>query len=106
LSKFWEILETEHGAIIKPKGELHCPICGETLLLHDFRSSYSERYGFYHCDTHLKCLHCSFFLTFGVPVTKEENEVLSNSQLNGKILTSKHPSQEEIRERLKLLGYW
>lgn len=69
----WVINDVNGNAVILPSEPLYCPICGEELLLHDFRC-YAHRYPdgqpeLRHCDVHLKCPGCGLWLTFGVPVS-------------------------------------
>jgi len=110
--RFWKVKKTDQGYIILPSKPIYCPICGERLLLHDFRVYHQPVYGFYHCDVHVKCMNCSLWLIFGVPISREEFEKLKNSALHGKVL--KKPLDEflteeekrKIEERVKKWGYW
>ena len=99
----WEI--SENG--IKPKRQLKCPICGDKLILHDFSVNYNSFNKIYHADVHMKCVNCSFFATFGIPLSKEQFEMLRKSKLSGRILKEEVMNEDErIAERLKKLGYW
>ena len=108
----WKIVETEKGAAIVPTFELKCPFCGTTLILHDFAAYHNKIHNFYHVDIHMKCPNCSWWTTFGVPITKEEYEKLSKSPLNRKILRWEltkilnNEDKEKIEERLRSWGYW
>lgn len=108
----WKITETNKGTIIIPSRVLHCVFCGEPLLLHDFICSKNFSFDFYHCDVHLKCPNCNWFVTFGVPITEEEYNKLVKSPLHHRILKweivdlVKEKDKEKIEERLKSFGYW
>ena len=105
--KPWTITKIGEHFIIKPDFEVKCPVCGHKAILHDFRASEHSTEHFYHCDVHFKCINCSFFMTFGVPLSREEYEKLSNSKLNGKILKEAELLDlKEVEKRLKSWGYW
>ncbi len=113
----WMILDTPHGAVPIPTTTLKCPLCGHKLVIHDFNPVYHPKEGFQHCDVHVKCINCGLWLTFGIPLSKEEYDKLNESPL--KIKTLRHKllfpefdklfTQEEkqiIIDRLTKLGYW
>ena len=112
----WEIKKTSKGYVIVPREPLYCPFCGHMLVLHDFRCAISPQsssggYLFRHVDVHMKCPNCSFFVTFGIPISREDYEKLVSSPLHGRILI--HELREiisekyrEIEERIKRWGYW
>ena len=113
----WEVVKTKYGYIIKPKEIIYCPLDGTPLLLHDFRVSYEPVKKFYHCDVHMKCPKCSIWLTFGVPIGRDEFEKLKSSSLHGKTITHEvleylkyvnlsKEEEEEIKKRLKSWNYW
>ena len=110
----WKIVETKHGAVVKPKREFKCPFCGHKLLLHQFHVNFQPVKKFYHVDIHLKCPVDGFFVTFGVAISKEEYEKLSKSKMNGVDLTDElleveelsEEDEEIIRKRLEQIGYW
>ncbi len=110
----WEIVETKHGAVVKPKREFKCPFCGHKLLLHQFHVSFQPVKKFYHVDIHLKCPVDGFFVTFGVAISEEEYRTLLHSPLEGKDLTFEllevedlsKEDEERIRKRLEQMGYW
>jgi len=111
MERFWIIRDTEHGKVIVPKKPILCPICGEVMLLHDF-ACYKHTSGFKHADIHVKCPYCSFWATFGVPISEEEFEELTKSPLHKQILKWELTNlvDEEVRgdleARLKKWGYW
>lgn len=116
LDRLWEVRSDKSGNhYIYPKETLYCPVCGEPLILHDF-NAYEHRYHdgqpeLRHVDVHLKCPRCGLWLTFGVPITKQELELLKKSKYNGKTLrweleTISPKDYEKIKDRLKRLGYW
>ena len=106
----WKIVEVNGDYVILPEHEVVCPVCGGEVLLHDFSCKYQASFSFYHCDVHMKCLNCGFFMTFGVPVSREDYEKLTKSKYHAKIL--KWELREIVRdfrkveERLRRLGYW
>ena len=108
----WTLRNTDRGIIIEPNEDLYCPICREKLILHDFRVGQHGIKKFYHCDVHMKCPKCSLWLTFGVPISEDEFNMLRSSQLHGKILTDElmfvlnEEDKEKIKERLDSWGYW
>ncbi len=105
----WVIDYIEGKAVFRPAREFICPFCGEVMYLHDFRAYRStdlQGNYFYHCDVHLKCPRCSFWATFGVPISKEEYDKLLASKLNGKILIYQYKDDEKLSKRIKEWGYW
>ena len=109
--RFWKIEKLSGNLILIPSSPIYCPICGGKTILHDFRCSYSPTDRIYHCDVHMKCLNCSFHLTFGVPVSYDEYVALTKSKHHGKILKLEltelyKEESEEIERRLKSWGYW
>jgi len=108
----WKIVDTKHGKVILPEEPLLCPFCGTEMLLHDFKCVRQVPGGFFHCDVHVKCPKCSFWATFGVPVTKEIHDELTKSPLHGKIIREELSSLvtgkvwDRVAERLKRWGYW
>jgi len=108
----WVIDEREK--IIYPKTPLICPFCRTSLILHDFSPLYTRRYNFFHVDIHMKCPNCSFWATFGVPISSADYELLMSSPYKGKVLKDELfkmqiLTAEEtvlIRKKLESLGYW
>ena len=107
--RLWELREVEGDHIIAPTVDLRCPLCNEPLLLHDFRA-YRASQGFFHVDVHMKCPKCSLWLTFGVPIDREEFDKLRRSKYHDKILLWEvlrlAPISEEVAKRLERWGYW
>jgi len=99
---------------IYPAKPLLCPFCKIPLILHDFSPLYTRRYNFFHVDIHMKCPNCSFWATFGVPITEADYSVLMDSPYKGKVLKDELlemqilTAEESalIRKRLEALGYW
>ena len=108
--RYWNIVDRDGNAVVLPGKPFYCPLCGGNLLLHDFRAYYQTTYDFYHVDVHLKCPHCGFFLTFGIPITEEEYKRLVKSKYHGRVLKWElreiYNENEEIKERLEKWGYW
>lgn len=112
VSPKWSIVETTQGYAIWPSPELlKCVKCGGKMVLHDFAARKSSN--IYHCDVHLKCLECSYWETYGVPLSEEEYKILSSSPLNFRIALREElipilPESEAkiVAERLKKMGYW
>ncbi len=104
----WKILENDGNAYIAPDSFPNCIFCGTQLVLHDFYARYSTLHDFYHCDVHLKCPSCSWYVTFGVPITREEFEKLSKSKYHGRILKDEllDLGFDVVRKRLESWGYW
>lgn len=104
----WKIYKVKDDAIIAPTTTLKCCFCLQELLLHDFRPLHrkKDQDDFYHCDIHMKCPKCSFFITFGVPITEEEYNNLASSNLHNKILIKYYEDEERIKKRLKIYNYW
>ena len=105
----WGIIGYKGGWIIIPKEKIYCPICGEQLLFHDYLVQHSNQ-GWYHADVHMKCYICGFYATFGIPISKEEFEILFNSKWHRKIIDKDIPELysdiDEVKERLERWGYW
>ena len=108
----WVLKNTSKGVIITPDEDLYCPICREKLILHDFRVCRAASKGFHHCDVHMKCPNCSLWITFGVPLSKDEFDILLSSPLHGRILIDEllfildDEYKDKIKERLESWGYW
>jgi len=100
--------------IIYPAKPLLCPFCQTQLILHDFSPLYTRRYNFFHVDIHMKCPNCSFWVTFGVPVTEADYVLLMSSPYKGKVLKDEllemnilnSKESDLIRKRLESIGYW
>jgi len=108
----WDIIFIDGHAVPVPKFDAKCPFCGTQLLLHDFRVYNQVAHKFLHCDVHLKCPNCGFFLTFGIPISGEEYELLRKSKFHGRILkwelTEIYSDEEKewIKKKLEQWGYW
>lgn len=111
----WEIVKIDLGRgedyIILPRDTFYCPVCGEPLLFHDYLVGWNGQ--FYHADIHMKCPRCGLYLTFGVPIDKNEYDKLLHSRYLRKILTVEvtrllrnDHDLEKIKERLERWGYW
>ena len=100
-----------------PEKPLYCPLCGNPILLHDFRA-YRSTHGFYYCDVHAKCTYCGLYLTFGIPLDPNDYNRLVNSRYHGKIMTKEIQEilseieelniedKKRVSDRLACLGYW
>ena len=112
----WKIVDTSKGAIIRPIVPPRCPFCKARMIMHAFVAQYYPVKNFYHADVNMKCLHCGWFTTFGIPLTKEEYERLKESPLNGVTLTKELLDIDEfglfgderkvIESAMKKMGYW
>ena len=115
------VVDIDGNAVIIPKEPFYCPFCGKMLILHDFIPAMHKypdgRPDLRHCDVHMKCPGCGFWVTFGVPITIEECERLSKSKY--KVVTLRWELKEIyeklginvdemkiVEERLRTLGYW
>lgn len=114
--RLWTVRSDKKGNhYLYPSEPLYCPLCGEPLVLHDF-SCYEHRYPdgqpeLKHCDIHMKCPRCGLWLTFGVPVTREELGRLRRSRYHSRTLRWElrdisPDDYERIKDRLSSWGYW
>ncbi len=108
----WEIREVKGYYVIVPVEQWICPICSNEFVLHDFFPHHQRTWSFYHCDVHLKCRYCGFWATFGVPISREEFDVLHRSPLARRPLRWELKDiiapelYRRIEERLARWGYW
>ena len=110
INKYFGVFKAD-DFIVLPTSEINCPICGGKLILHDFRCyKHTNQDPIHkHCDVHFKCRDCDFFMTFGLPVSEDAFNKLSQSKYHGRLLRwelENFYEDEVIRERLKMLGYW
>ena len=109
--RYWKIVKLEDGHhVILPEKPLYSPFSAEPLLLHDFRC-YRAAQGFYHCDAHMKDPETDWWTVFGIPVSRDEYDLLRQSRYHGRILVGElnliYPSiDKRIEERLRRWGYW
>lgn len=101
----WKI-EIENG---KPKaywtsGKLHCPFCGGEIKPHHVGGVHTPQ-GFQGkaVDLHVKCKDCGAYFLFGFPITDEQAAKLQSHQGEP---VEWWDDDEEIKGRLKTLGYW
>ena len=92
------IIEITKNGNIKPE-VIRCVYCGSNAYIHDYTAGKAPMKG-YKVDVHYKCANCSFFHTFGVPITEDEFKKITNKWI------FRHEDKEEIKERLKKFGYW
>ena len=111
----WKIIKFKDTLIPWPSEDLFCPFCGSKLWLHDFfvRKYDSRGQRFYHVDVHMKCPECSFYATFGVPLSVEDYERLRTSSFEGRVLINEikelyrdEDDHVKLAERLRRWGYW
>jgi len=102
----WIIREVNGNAIIEPTEDKECHFCKTKLILHDFYPQKS--YNFFHADVHLKCPECSWWVTFGVPISEADFNKLSRSKYAKKPLTHEllELGLKQVEKRLKTFGYW
>jgi len=110
----WKIRYTKDGnAYPALRIPAYCPICGQELILHDFRPLYYSVKGFYHCDFRIKCIYCGTLYSGGFPISRNEAKVLEKSKFKGNILTDEvlmldlnDEVKRKLEAKLKEWGYW
>ena len=107
----WEVVFVDGNAVPVPKFEARCQFCGSELILHDFKVYDRREHEIYHLDVHMKCPQCGYFVTFGIPISREEYKVLFESKYHGRILKWElsdiySDKKSLIEKRLRMWGYW
>ena len=110
INSIWVLRKVGDSYIPIPENTLYCSICGGRLLLHDFACYYHRSTDLRHCDVHLKCEKCGHYVTFGLSVSQETYNLLSNSKYHRRTLRNElkeiYSLNEDTIIRLKSWGYW
>ena len=104
--RLWEIKKDDKWGAY-PRFFLRCYFCGTELVprhsvLHKVLKNKSHA-----LDVSYKCPNCDWYVTFGIPITKEEFESIYRAR-NGYVYEPEEiwQNKEKVKSKLKALGYW
>lgn len=87
LESIWVFEELEGVGTVPVCRELYCLICGKEMLLYYFRTyRITEPELSYYAEIQAKCPACGLYLSFGLPITREEYLKLKKSNWHGRTI--------------------
>jgi len=98
---------------IRNKHPIYCSFCGTEMIIRNTQLDWSgeiENLNL-HIDLRFKCPNCDWWITFGIPIPKHYFLYLWQLRKKHGVGRTYAPIEEwktknEIKERLKKLGYW